>query len=144
LGILIKPELKEMEVKMSRIFSGIFIILHGLVHIWYVVLSFNLVIFQSDMGWTGNSWLFASLRSNQVLRMIAGVLFILSTILFVISGIMILANFSGADTILFIAAMISTITLVVFWDGQTNMMLQKGVIGVIINLVILVAVFMIS
>ncbi len=29
---------------------GIFIILHGLVYAWYVVLSFNLVQFQPDMG----------------------------------------------------------------------------------------------
>jgi hypothetical protein len=126
---------------MSRIISGIFIILHGLVHIWYVVLSFNLVTFQPDMGWTGNSWLFASPKSHQVMRMIAGVLFIISTMLFVISGITILANFSGANTMLSIAAILSMITLVVFWDGKTDMIVQKGIIGVIINLVIIVTVF---
>jgi hypothetical protein len=127
---------------MSRIISGIFIILHGLVHIWYVVLSLNLVTFQPDMGWTGNSWLFASPKSHQVMRMIAGVLFIISTMLFVISGISILTNFSGTNTILPIAAILSTITLLVFWDGKTDMIVQKGVIGVIINLVIIVAVFL--
>ena len=127
---------------MSRTFAGIFIILHGLVHIWYVVLSFNLVTFQPDMGWTGSSWLFTSLKSNQLIRIFAGVLFILSTILFVISGITILTNFSGANTILSIAAILSTITLLVFWDGKTDMIVQKGVIGVIINLVIIVTVFL--
>jgi hypothetical protein len=129
---------------MERIISGIFIILHGLVHIWYVVLSFNLVTFQPDMGWTGNSWLFASPKSQQVMRMIAGFLFIISTMLFVIGGITILTNFSGANTILSIAAILSTITLLVFWDGKTDMIVQKGVIGVIINLVIIVAVILIA
>jgi hypothetical protein len=129
---------------MSRTISGIFIILHGLVHIWYVVLSFNLVTFQPDMGWTGKSWLLSSLKPNQVMRISAGILFIISTLLFVISGIAILAKMSGAPTILAIAAIISTITLLVFWDGKTDMMVQKGVIGIIINLVIIVAAFLIS
>jgi hypothetical protein len=75
------------------------------------------------------------------MRMIAGVLFIISTMLFVISGITILANFSGANTMLSIAAILSTITLLVFWDGKTDMIVQKGIIGVIINLVIIVTVF---
>jgi hypothetical protein len=133
-----------MEVLMSRILSGIFIILHGLVHIWYVVLSFNLVTFQPDMGWTGNSWLFTHFKSNQVMRIIAGILFIISTMLFVISGITILANLSGVNTVLSLAAILSTITLVVFWDGKTDMIVHKGIVGVLINLVIIVAVFLIS
>lgn len=128
---------------MSRIIPGIFIILHGLVHIWYVVLSFNLVAFQPDMGWTGNSWLFSSLKSSQGLRVVAGILFIICTILFVVSGITILANFSDKNTLLFIAAILSTLTLVVFWDGKTSMIVQKGIIGVIINLVIIIGLLLI-
>jgi hypothetical protein len=40
---------------MLRILFGIFVVLHGLVHLWYVVLSQRLVEFQADMGWTGES-----------------------------------------------------------------------------------------
>jgi len=30
-----------------------FLILHGLVHLWYLVLAFRLVEYKPDMGWTG-------------------------------------------------------------------------------------------
>lgn len=128
---------------MSRIIPGIFIILHGLVHIWYVVLSFNLVAFQPDMGWTGNSWLFSFPKSSKGLRVVAGILFIICTILFVVSGITILANLSDKNSLLLIAAILSTLTLVVFWDGKTSMIVQKGIIGVIINLVIIIGLLLI-
>jgi hypothetical protein len=46
---------------MLRFLIGIFIVLHGLVHLWYVVLSQGLVEFEPEMGWTGESWLLSRL-----------------------------------------------------------------------------------
>jgi hypothetical protein len=38
---------------MPRVQSGVFIVLHGLVHVWYVTLSQRWVEFQPEMVWTG-------------------------------------------------------------------------------------------
>ena len=45
---------------MLRLLIGFFIVLHGLVHMWYFTLSQRLVEFQPEMGWTGKSWLFSN------------------------------------------------------------------------------------
>lgn len=122
---------------MLKVFSGIFLILHGLVHLWYVVLSFGMVKFQEDMGWTGKSWIFSSLLPETTIHILSGILFVLSTLLFLISGVGLLANFSGLRAILLISAVFSTLVIVLFWDGQTNMLVQKGIIGVLINIMVI-------
>lgn len=120
---------------MFRILLGIFIILHGMVHVWYVILSYQLIEYQPDMGWTGRSWLLSGVRSEELVRNIAGILFIASAIFFVISGISVLANMRAQRMLLMISSLVSTLVLVMFWDGRTDMLVQKGIIGVIINII---------
>lgn len=36
---------------------AVFLVLHGLVHLWYVVLSQGWVEMEDAMGWNGQSWL---------------------------------------------------------------------------------------
>lgn len=122
---------------MLQILTGIFIILHGLVHLWYVVLSLNWVEFQPDMGWTGRSWLLSGVLQDPAMRTTSAVLFIASAIAFVISGVGILINVDWLDTVIMISAILSTMVLVVFWDGSLDMIVQKGLIGVLINLTII-------
>ena len=53
---------------MPRILLGIFIILHGLVHLGYFTLSHRLVPFEPQMGWTGRSWLFTGILGDNTAR----------------------------------------------------------------------------
>ena len=117
--------------------TGIFIILHGLVHIWYVVLSFQWVEFQPEMGWNGKSWLFSTFIPQATLRSIAGVIFIIATIAFVISGIGIFLKADWLNTVILGTALFSSLALILFWDGKLVMLVQKGLIGLIINLIII-------
>lgn len=117
---------------------GIFIILHGLVHLWYVVLSFRLVEFQPEMGWTGTSWLLSGNVQETTLRTLAGILFIASAFAFVISGIAVFANADWLKTFLLASALFSSLIMLVFWDGKLNLLVQKGVIGILINLGIII------
>ena len=122
--------------------TGIFVILHGLVHLWYVVLSFQWVEYQPDMGWTGKSWMVSSFMPEATLRSIAGVLFIIATIAFVISGIGIFIRADWINHFIFGSAIFSSLVLIIFWDGQPGMLVQKGVIGLLINLVIMAIVLL--
>jgi hypothetical protein len=117
--------------------AGIFLILHGLVHFWYVVLSFQWVGFQPDMGWTGDSWLFSHLLKDSILRPFAGILFAIAGLLFITSGISVFFNPQWLKTILLISSVFSSLILVLFWDGSAQMIVQKGLIGLIINLVVI-------
>jgi hypothetical protein len=122
--------------------TGIFVILHGLVHMWYVVLSFEWVAFQPGMGWSSKSWLFSSFSPQPAIRSAAGILFILATISFLMSGIGI---FIGADwmrTLILASSIFSSLLLISFWDGNFNMIVQKGLLGLLINLIIIAVVLL--
>jgi len=122
--------------------AGIFLILHGLVHFWYVVLSYQLVQFQPEMGWSGQSWLFSSLINESTLRSLAGLLFIIAAILFVISGISLFFQPQWLNTLLMVSSIFSSLLLILFWDGNLAMIVQKGIFGLIINLVIITLVIL--
>jgi hypothetical protein len=122
---------------MLNTFAGIFVILHGLVHLWYVVLSYQVVEFQPDMGWTGKSWFFSAFLQESSVRQLAGILFIIAALLFIISGIGIITNAGWLSSVILISSIFSSIILILFWDGSMAMIVQKGIIGVIINLVLI-------
>ena len=49
---------------MLRFLFGTFVVLHGLVHLWYFTLSQRLVEFKPEMGWTGKSWILSNLLGD--------------------------------------------------------------------------------
>jgi hypothetical protein len=124
---------------MVRFLVGIFIVLHGLVHLWFVVLSQRLVEFQAEMGWTGKSWLFSPLPGDAITRSLASVLYVLATIGFVAGGIGIFVQQEWWRPVVVASAAFSAAIIVLFWDGGMQMLVQKGLIGLLINIVILVA-----
>ncbi|MGD8622226.1 MAG: hypothetical protein PVH60_09745 [Anaerolineales bacterium] len=120
---------------------GIFIILHGLVHTWYVTLAQRWVPFEPDMGWSGNSWLFTNLMGNAVTHTAATALYALSTLLFTMAGIGVLANTAWWPPTVIAAAITSSISILFFWDGSFSLLVQKGLLGLLINFVVLGAMF---
>lgn len=122
---------------MIPILAGIFLILHGLVHLWYVVLAYQLVEFQPDMGWTGKSWILSSFLNEKVVRSAAGALFALAALAFVFSGIGFLANAGWARPLILLSAILSSLVILIFWDGSSKLLVQKGILGFLINVVIL-------
>ena len=122
-----------------RIVIGIFIILHGLVHLWYVTLSQGWVKFQNDMGWTGESWLLTVLVGSNLNRWLAAFLYSLTTFTFLLAGVGFLANQEWARVWIVVASVISVVTILVFWDGKLNMFVEKGGLGILISTGILIA-----
>jgi hypothetical protein len=106
---------------------GIFLILHGLVHLWYVVLVQKLVPFKEEMGWTGESWL---LPNSEWL---ATFFFSIAAIIFIMSGVSFIVNASYWKPILIISAILSSLVIIVFWDGSFKMLVEKGFFGFLIN-----------
>ena len=127
---------------MLGTWSGLFIVLHGLVHVWYVVLSQKLVAFQPAMGWNGRSWLLTNLIGDSSTRSVASLLLILVTVAMVVSGIGVMTRAGHNEwwrPVLIGAAVLSSVTLIIFWDGSLDLIVQKGLIGLVINGAILIA-----
>ena len=123
---------------MWRTVAGVFLVLHGFVHAWYVVLAQELVPYEPAMGWTGRSWALTSWLGEPTTRMIATVWYGLAGITFVVGGIAVLAQAAWWRPALAVASIISALAITVFWDGNGEMLMQKGVIGLVISLVTLV------
>jgi hypothetical protein len=122
---------------MLRFLIGLFIILHGLVHLWYFTLSQRLVVFKPEMGWTGKSWILSSLLGDSTTRLLAGALFVLVAIVFVISGVGLFVGAEWWRTALISSAIFSCAIILIFWDGSMQLIIQKGLIGFLISLVML-------
>lgn len=123
---------------MLNTLSRIILMLHGLVHLWYIVLVQRWVEFQSEMGWTGFSWLFSSWMGERAVSWLATISYALSTAGFVIGGAGSLADQEWSRPWLIGSALLSTLTLVAFWDGRFNLLVEKGLLGLVINLGVVV------
>ena len=124
---------------MVRVLIGIFVIVHGLVHLWWVALSQRLVKFEPQMGWTGESRIFTRTLGDSATRLLATVLLVLATVGFVAGGLGILTGREWWRSVTVASAVPSTAIVVLFWDGSLVMIVQKGLVAFLINVVILVA-----
>ena len=122
---------------MLRFSISLFIILHGLVHLWYFTLSQRLVEFKPEMGWSGRSRILSGLLGDSTVRSLASTLFVVAAIAFVISGIGILGQADWWWPMLVGSATLSLVILFVFWDGSMRLVIQKGLIGFLISSAIL-------
>lgn len=125
---------------MLSTLAGIFLILHGFVHLWYLVLAFGFVEYKPDMGWTGRSWIFSRIMGDSLIRSLAGVLFAIAALAFIISGIVFLAKSPWAQPMLLSSAILSSLIILFFWDGSMEYIVQKGVIGLLLNIVVILLV----
>lgn len=119
---------------MFRLLFSIFLVLHGLVHFWYFTLSHGLVAFQPEMGWSGHSWLFTNLLGGAGARSLASVLYPLAALLFVVGGIGFYARWEWAQPLLLGAAAFSAALIFLFWDGQAQLLVEKGILGLLVDI----------
>lgn len=119
---------------MLRLGIGVFLVLHAIVHLWYVVLSQGWVEVEEQMGWNGHSWLLSSILPAETILSIASVLYVAVTLGFVIGGGGYALSRDWAAVVLVGAAIVSTGVLVAMWDGQFDLLIEKGVVGVLINI----------
>ena len=126
---------------MISILFGIFFVLHGLVHMLYFGQSNRYFELQPGMVWPDGSWAFLRLLGDATTRNLASVLLVLAAIGFVIGGIGIFVKQAWWRPIIIAVAIFSSAIYVLFWDGGLQHLDNKGGVGILINLAILVAIF---
>lgn len=120
---------------MPILLIGIFIVLHGLVHLLYFGLSQKYFDLDKPLeGFPERSWAFSSLMGDSTTRSVASALYMLATIAFVLSGISILFQADWRNSLLIGAAIFSSLVIILFWDGKFQRMPDKGFLGVLINI----------
>jgi hypothetical protein len=119
-----------------RLAVAVFLVLHGLVHLWYVVLSQGWVEVEDAMGWNGQSWLLSDLLAEGTILSLASVLYVLVAVGFLAGGVGYGLSQDWATPVLVGAAVLSTVVLVVMWDGRFDLLVEKGFVGVAINVAV--------
>jgi hypothetical protein len=126
---------------MIRIIAGVFLILHGLVHLLYLGQSARRFELQPGLTWPEGSWAFSKLLGEDGARTLAGIFCILAAAGFVIGGVGILAGQPWWGTAAVASAVVSTVLYVLFWDGRATRLADQGGVALLINAAILLAVF---
>ena len=124
---------------MWQIATGVFLVLHGLVHLLYLGQSARLFELQPGLVWPDGSWAFSKLLGYEANRTLASVSCALAAIGFVAGGIGVFATQGWWRSAVVGSAAFSAVILILFWDGQAQMLANKGGIGLLINLAILIA-----
>jgi len=124
---------------MIRILFGIFIVLHGLVHLLYFGQSARYFELQPGMVWPDGSWAFSRLLGTSATRNLTSVLLVVAAIGFVAGGIGIFAKQAWWRPAIVITSIFSSAIYLLFWDGGFQHLDNKGGVGILINLALLVA-----
>ena len=123
---------------MRNIIMSALLVAHGWAHIWYVILSQRLIEYKDEMGWTGESWILSSLLGETVTRHVSTLGYSLSLIGFILGGASLYMGKGWARTIILASAAVSAATIATFWDGELSMLKEKGLIGLMVNLAVIV------
>lgn len=124
---------------MLKFVFGVFIVLHGLVFLLYSGQSWRLFKLQPGMVWPDGSWAFSKLLGDETTRLVASITYVLAATSFVAGSTGILARQAWWHPVVVGSAAFSAVLIFLFWDGGMQKLADKGGIGLLINLAILVA-----
>ena len=118
---------------------GVFIILHGLVHLLYFGQSQQMFRLHSSMDWPDDSWAFSRFLDYETIRLLASISCVMATIGFVAGGFGMLLRLEWWRPLVMGSAVFSEQIFILFWDVERQRLANKGGVDVLINVVILLA-----
>lgn len=121
-----------------RYVLGLFIVLHGLVHLLYAGQSRRLFELKAGMIWPDQSWLFGRILATGPLRSVAGVGLAVVCVLFVVAGAGMLFSLGWWRTLALVSAAASSAVYLFFWDGRMHALPDQGAVGIAINAALVV------
>ena len=125
---------------MLRYITGGFLILHGLVHLLYFGQSWRIFQLQPGLLWPDGSWVFSRLLGNDPTRVVASFSLVMAAIGLAVGGIAILLGQAWWQPLVIGSLIFSSLLYIAMWNGRIERLSDQGVIGVLINIAILIAV----
>jgi hypothetical protein len=118
---------------------GIFVVLHGLVHLLYAGHSARRFQLKPGMAWPDESWALSRAVREGSARARATVALVLATLGFVVGGVGIIAGQDWGRPLTVGAAAFSALLYLLFWNAKPRNLDGQGAVGVLIDVAILVA-----
>lgn len=125
---------------LLRIVVGIFMVLHGLVHLLYLGHGMRLFELQPGLVWPDGSWVFSRALEDETTRLLASTACAVAAIGFMAGGIAIFAGQAWWRPVVVGAAAFSTLAYILFWNGTAQKLDGQGGFAILINMAILAAV----
>jgi len=123
---------------------GILFVLHGLVHLLYVGQSQRLFELRPKMVWPDGSWVFSKLLGDESTRLLASISLVLAALGFLVGGLGLAIQQPWWRPVIVGSATFSILLFFLFWDGKLQALDDKGGVGILINLAILVVVLILK
>jgi hypothetical protein len=125
---------------MLAIIFGIFLILHGMVHLLYAGHSWGLFELRPGMTWPDGTWLFSKLMSTEAIHLLTSIFLVLAGLGFATGGLGLFLRADWWRSMTVILAVFSSLLFFVLWNGKFQALDDQGGIGILINLTILVVI----
>lgn len=122
---------------MQNVLFSIFLILHGLVHLWYFTLAAKLVEFKAEMGWDISASMISRILSQSSASNIAMISYPIIAFTFVVVGVLWNFNEDLSKNLLVVISIVSSIFIILFWDGSFDKVVENGLVGLIANFIVL-------
>ena len=129
---------------MLTIVMGILFVLHGLVHLLYVGQSQRLFELRPKMVWPDGSWVFSKLLGDESTRLLASISLVLAALGFLVGGLGLAIQQPWWRPVIVGSATFSILLFFLLWDGKLQALDDKGGVGILINLAILVVVLILK
>ena len=123
---------------MLTILFGIFLILHGLVHLLYAGQSWRLFELSAGLTWPNGSWLFSRMLGDETTRLLATVLLVLAALGLAASGLGLFFRADWWQTLAVASAVFSSVLYFIMWNGQFHRLPDQGGVGILLNVAVLV------
>jgi hypothetical protein len=127
---------------MFRIIFGVFIVLHGLVHLLYLGQSRRVFELQPGMVWPDGAWAFSGLLGDESTRLLASISLMLAAVGFVAGGAGIFWQQDWWRPVVVGVSIFSFVLYILLWDGGWQNLDDKGGVGLLINVALLTAVLL--
>jgi len=127
-----------------RFVLGVFLVLHGLVHLLYFGQSRRLFELQPGMVWPEGSWALSGLLGGDATKSVASIACVVAALCFAASGTALLFGQGWWRPTAVVAAAFSTLILLLLWNGRMQKLADQGAVAVLINTAILVAVLIVQ
>jgi len=121
---------------------GLLALLHGLIHLLYFGHSQRYFELAEGFLWPEDSWLLSRLVGVKALLTAAGVLLLVSLLLLTAGGVGYFFHQPWRQLVLAVGASWSSLTYLVLWDGTGTRLPDQGLIGLLINFILLAFIFL--
>lgn len=116
---------------------GVFLILHGLVHLLYAGQSQRAFELSPELTWPDGTWLLSKLLGDETTRLVVTIALVLAALGLVASGLGVVFRADWWRTLTVASAVFSSLLYFVMWNGQFQRLPDQGGVGILIDIAIL-------